>query len=85
MPEPKDEQGYRVQSTVSAGLLSEFVEWDAKNWKFYIKLSLEIEPKLYPVTLTLDNGLITKNYILNVTVLELKAPYFIQEERFKFI
>ena len=31
MPEPKDEQGYSVQSTVSAGLLSEFVEWDATN------------------------------------------------------
>ena len=64
-------------------MLSDFADWNSAERRLTFDLPLQIEPKLYPVTLTLDNGLITKNYILSVIVLELKAPYFIEEEWLK--
>ena len=43
-------------------------------------MPVEIEPNQYLITITLDNGLKTKDYFISITVLELQAPYFLEQD-----
>ena len=62
--------------TIQSGTLSEFVTWDALERKLVLDLPIEIEQDLYPIIISLDNGLITKDYSLKINISELHPPFF---------
>ena len=61
-----------------AGDLSNFTDLDSISQKLSFDLPIHIEPKAYPISITLDNEMKTKTYILNITVLS--VPYFDEQD-----
>ena len=56
--------------------LSDFVQFDEINRLLTLVLPVQTEPMLYEITVTLNNGLATRDYTLKINVLKLYAPYF---------
>ena len=50
--------------------------WDPSERKLALDLPIEIVPNIYLIIISLDNGLITRDYSLKINILELQPPFF---------